>query len=85
MALTQFTKDMNIISALDDEPNDVGGLSADELKAKFDEGGLAVKSYINGTLLVEINTKLATKDELNAVVAGISPDLAATEQVLSQM
>ena len=85
MALSQFTKDMNIIAALDDEPNDVGGLSADELKAKFDEGGLAVKSYINGTLLVEINAQLATKDELDDVVAGISPDLAATEQVLSQM
>lgn len=85
MALTQFTKDMNIISALDDEPNDVGGLSADDLKAKFDEGGKAIQTYLNGTLLQQINTQLATKEELNEVVAGISPDLTAAEAVLSEM
>lgn len=85
MALTQFSKDMHIIAALDDEPNDVGGLSAAELKAKFDEGGVSVKEYLNETLLPEINQQLATKDELNEVVAGISPDLTATEAVLSQM
>jgi hypothetical protein len=36
MALTSLTDNLNIVSALDDEPNDVGGLSATELKAKFD-------------------------------------------------
>lgn len=51
MAFEQFEKDMEIIAALDDEPNDVGGLSAAELKAKFDEGGEALKEYINGTLI----------------------------------
>lgn len=43
MDFTPLEKDMNIISALDDEPNDVGGLTATELKAKFDEGGNAIK------------------------------------------
>lgn len=47
MAFTKITKDMNIIAALDDEPNDVGGLTAAQLKAKFDEGGLALKTFIN--------------------------------------
>ena len=51
MSLSQFSKDMNIIAALDDEPNDVGGMTASELKAKFDEGGNALKTYLNGTLL----------------------------------
>lgn len=85
MALSQFSKDMNIIAALDDEPNDVGGLSAGELKAKFDEGGLALKEYINGTLLIQISAQLATKAELDEVVAGISPDLTATEEVLASL
>ena len=85
MALTQFSKDMNIISALDDEPNDVGGLTAAELKAKFDEGGLALKDYINQTLLTQIASQLATKEELDDVVAGISPDLAATEAALAAL
>lgn len=51
MALEQFSKDMNIIAALDDEPNDVGGMTSAQLKAKFDEGGNALKDYINETLL----------------------------------
>lgn len=85
MALTKFAKDMAIISALDDEPNDVGGLSAAELKEKFDEGGQALKTFINETLLSEIDGTIATKEELSQVVAGISPDLTATEAVLSQI
>lgn len=54
MALTQFEKDMGIIAKLDDEPNDVGGLTAAELKAKFDEGGEALQAYLNGVLLPEL-------------------------------
>lgn len=54
MAFTQLTDDMDFIQKLDDEPNDVGGLSADELKAEFDKAGNAVKTYINGTLLPEL-------------------------------
>lgn len=57
MALSKFTKDMGIISALDDEPNDVGGLSAAELKAKFDEGGQAIKEFINETLTQEVDAQ----------------------------
>lgn len=54
MSLTQLTKDMNIVSALDDQPNDIGGMTAAELKAKFDEGGNAIKLYLNGTLITEL-------------------------------
>ena len=42
---------MNIISKLDNEPNDVGGLTAGELKEKFDEAGLVIQKYINEVLL----------------------------------
>lgn len=83
MAISQFTKDMAIIAALDDEPNDVGGLSAQELKEKFDEGGQALKTYINETLVPEANSQFATKEELDNAVIGQSPDLTATEAVLS--
>ena len=51
MAIAPFNKDMDIIQQLDDEPNDVGGLTAQELKEKFDEGGNALKNYINQTLI----------------------------------
>lgn len=52
--ITNFLKDMDIIAALDDQPNDVGGLTAAELKAKFDEGGKAIQEYINSTLIPEV-------------------------------
>lgn len=51
MSLPKFNEDVHIISKLDDEPNDVGGLSADELKAKFDEASVLMKEFINDTLL----------------------------------
>lgn len=51
MSMEQFTKDMNIIAKLDNEPNDMGGLTAEQLKAKFDEGGLALQKYINEVIL----------------------------------
>lgn len=54
MALTKIDKDMAIIAALDDEPNDVGGLSSSQLKDKFDEGGKALKDYLNDTLLPQL-------------------------------
>lgn len=69
MALTEFTKDMNIIQKLDDEPNDVGGLTSAELKAKFDEGGLALKKWLNETLLpalVAANLGFTATEEINA-------------------
>ena len=47
--VSQFTKDMDIIAKLPDEPSDIE-YTADELKAKFDEGGNAIKEYLNGTL-----------------------------------
>lgn len=50
--------DMNIISKLDDEPNSVGGLTAAELKEKFDESGVVIQDYINYTLLPDIEFAL---------------------------
>lgn len=56
MSLEKLTKDLNIVQKLDDEPNDVGGLSAAELKKKFDEGPLTIQEYINVTLLPALET-----------------------------
>ena len=68
MALTSLTDNLDIVSALDDEPNDVGGLSATELKAKFDVAANLIKTYINGTLIPELaaDGKL-TADEYQTV------------------
>lgn len=62
MAFTNLTDDLAIIQKLDDEPNDVGGLSAAELKAKFDEGGLTIQDFINNTLLSEVAASSAASN-----------------------
>lgn len=43
--------DVEVIQKLDDEPNDVGGLSAQELKERFDHVGGELKSYLNEKLI----------------------------------
>ena len=51
MPITPFDENLDIIQALADEPNDDDGLTADELKAKFDEAGNLIKGYLNDTLI----------------------------------
>ena len=55
--------DLNIIQKLDDEPNDVGGLTSAELKEKFDESGNIIKKYINETLIPAVLTDDATEED----------------------
>lgn len=55
MALTQLTENLNVHQSLPDQP----ALSATELKQKFDEAVNKVKTYLNGTLLPEIDTLIA--------------------------
>lgn len=69
MGFTKLDKDMSIIAKLDDEPNDVGGLTAAELKDKFDEGGQALKRYLNEVLLPELAAQTAAA-ALGAVLDG---------------
>lgn len=59
--LLPLAADLGIISALDDEPNDVGGLTAAELKAKFDEAGLTIQKYINESLIPQVLGANATE------------------------
>lgn len=69
LEITLLDGDLNIIQALDDEPNDVGGLTSAELKAKFDEGPNKIKTYINETLIPEILTEEATEADRAAAEA----------------
>lgn len=54
MAIEKLTADLNIIQKLDDEPNDVGGLTAQELKTTFDQAGNTIQEYLNETLIPEL-------------------------------
>lgn len=56
MAFTKNTDDLNIIQALADLPNDTDGLTPAQLKAKFDEAVNLLKTYLNDTLIAELES-----------------------------
>jgi len=60
MAYTTYTGNTDYIATLDDQPNDVGGLSAAQLKAKFDQFGTEFIAWFNATHLAEIDAHLAS-------------------------
>ena len=62
LTIAYLDGNLDIIQQLDDEPNDVGGLTSAELKAKFDESGNVIKTYINGTLIPAILSEDATEE-----------------------
>jgi hypothetical protein len=80
---------MAIISKLPDEPNDEEGISAEELKTRFDLGGQRLKEYINETLIPDIGSELtaleqsaAAKLEERAMAAGNMPAGGEAGQLL---
>ncbi len=81
--LSKFLEDMKIIQALDDEPNDVGGLSAEELKAKFDEAGILLQTWINNTFIPALIAENLSFKTTTAIPA--STIQAAIENVQSQI
>ena len=56
MAIPQMTDDLNIIGGLGNNPNTDDGLSPEELKAKFDEAAKLIQSFLNATMIPEINS-----------------------------
>lgn len=70
MALTKLTTNLNNIQSLHDRPNSADGLTSDQLKAKFDQAGNDIKSYLNNTLTTELDTSLTgryTKTEVDTM------------------
>ncbi len=56
--ITDFTQNVNNIQALSDKPNTADGLTAQQLKERFDKAGADIKEYINGTQIPEIEAYL---------------------------
>ena len=56
MGVEKLSKSVQIIQNLGDNPNTDDNLSAEELKAKFDEAAVILKNYINETLVPFINS-----------------------------
>lgn len=62
LVIPSLDADLDIIQKLDDEPNDVGGMTAQELKAEFDKAGNLVKNYLNETLLPALSDTVAEEE-----------------------
>ncbi len=77
MSLPKMTTPVNNISLLDDLPNAVGGLSAAELKARFDKAGGDIQTFLNETLIPAIE-KMGV-DEGAARDAAIQAAIGALE------
>ena len=74
MSLTKFTESTNVISQLPDEPT----LTSAELKAKFDEAGGKIKTYLNDTLTTETEQLVATeKSSLQTLINNLRTELTA--------
>lgn len=63
LVIPSMEDDLDIIQKLDDEPNDVGGLSAAELKFEFDRAGNIIKNYINGIFVPALSDTVAEAEE----------------------
>lgn len=79
MGFTEYAEDTAIIAALSDQPNDSDGLTADQLKAKFDENAANIKEYINDTLVAELNS--TTSGSSGADNVGYGGDIPAVANV----
>lgn len=70
LVIPELETDMDVIQKLDDEPNDVGGLTAAQLKAEFDQAGNIIKTYINETLLPAVSDTVAEAEVRAKAEAG---------------
>lgn len=60
MEYTTFNTNVENVSNLSDLPNENEGLTSAELKAVFDKAGSDIKSFLNGSLIPELNNTIRT-------------------------
>jgi len=83
MAISSFTDDVNIISALGDNPNTDDSLSAAQLKAKFDFAANLIKTYINNTMVGAINGNSTGVANNATAIAGLGTSKADAATTLA--
>ena len=68
MAIPKMEDDVEVIAALGDVPGSDDGLSAQQLKEKFDLAAVRLKNYINNILLPELNMIVDVKELLEGII-----------------
>lgn len=81
MALEAMKESVQIIQSLSDYPNQEEGLTAGEMKAKFDEAAVRLQNYLNGQVVPAVNGKLsnstldqAVSDAVEQALMDFSPE-----------
>lgn len=69
MAIPRLTEDVAVIQKLSDLPNSADGLTADQLKAKFDESPGIIKKFLNEKLIPSILAKNIPFEPTDAISA----------------
>ena len=80
MAIPTMDLDLEVIGKLSDLPNAYDGLSAEELKAKFDEAGLEIQKWINNVLVPALTAAGIPFDKTNEISAANIQDAIVNVQ-----
>ena len=85
--IPRVTDELGTVSTLDDRPNDTGGLTAAELKAKFDADSGTLKDYVNDVLIPFLEGTSAAASIGIATISSFSADniQTALEQIVQAM
>ena len=85
--IPRVTDELGTVSTLDDRPNDTGGLTAAELKAKFDADAGTLKEYVNDVLIPFLEGTSAAENLGIATISGFSANniQTALEEIISAM
>ena len=85
--IPRVTDELGTVSTLDDRPNDTGGLTAAELKAKFDADAGTLKDYVNDVLIPFLEGVSAAASLGITTIPGFSADniQTALEQIVQAM
>ena len=85
--IPRVTDELGTVSTLDDRPNDTGGLTAAELKAKFDADSGTLKDYVNDVLIPFLEGTSAAASLGITTIPGFSADniQTALEQIVQAM
>lgn len=78
MAIQPMNDDVQIIQHLSDNPNQDDGLSAEQMKEKFDTAAMLIKAYLNGTLVPAVQQ--LQKSLNNGDIVGVDDTLSITGQ-----
>ena len=84
MAVSVFNVDVSNISKLADKPN-AAGMDSETLKEEFDKAGNQIKTYLNGTLVSQINAQILEYDNsissINSTLTSIQNAMLSFSQI----